>query len=241
VSAGASGTRQRALVSDELPREVGAGPARTPLAQLLHALNQPLTGLQCSLEVTLASPRTNDQYVKNLRDGLALTERMRTLVEAVREMVEIGETQIAAPGISDGKIAWGAELWGLLREVSEELKPVADAEQVNIEVNIPDTFPAALSAAEARRSNVAQGIFRLLESALALASRGTLLRIDALPAANDGGFCVQWETAGEETRSALSRPEIGLLMAQAQLERSGAAWERQTAGRGERVSVRLNK
>ena len=31
---------------------------RSPLGQLLHALNQPLTGLQCSMEVALAVPRT---------------------------------------------------------------------------------------------------------------------------------------------------------------------------------------
>src|SRR5271155_2287298 len=56
---------------------------RSPLGQLLHALNQPLTGLQCSMEVALAAPRTPEQYARGLREGLELTERMRTLVEAI--------------------------------------------------------------------------------------------------------------------------------------------------------------
>ncbi len=29
---------------------------RSPLAHLLHALNQPLTGLECSLELAVAGP-----------------------------------------------------------------------------------------------------------------------------------------------------------------------------------------
>ena len=63
--------------------------ARGPLAQLLHALNQPLTGLQCSMEVALASPRTVEQYAQGLREGLELTERMRALVEAIREVADV--------------------------------------------------------------------------------------------------------------------------------------------------------
>ena len=59
---------------------------RSPLAHLLHALNQPLTGLQCSLELALASPRRREEYVRTLREGLQLIERMRILVEGVREL-----------------------------------------------------------------------------------------------------------------------------------------------------------
>jgi hypothetical protein len=65
------------------------------------------------------------------------------------------------------------------------------------------------------------------------------LRIDAEQAAGDGGFCVQWETPAEESRSALSRPELGLLIAQAGLEHSGGLWERRTSGRRERLTLQL--
>ncbi len=64
---------------------------RSPLAELLHALNQPLTGLQCSMEVALAGPRTNEEYVQGLREGLVLTGRMRVLVEAIREVMDGGD------------------------------------------------------------------------------------------------------------------------------------------------------
>jgi hypothetical protein len=35
---------------------------RRPLAHLLHALNQPLTGLQCSLELAAADLRRPEEY-----------------------------------------------------------------------------------------------------------------------------------------------------------------------------------
>jgi hypothetical protein len=43
------------------------------MEQLLHGLNQPLTGLQCSMEVALAAPRTVEYYTQRLREGLELT------------------------------------------------------------------------------------------------------------------------------------------------------------------------
>ncbi len=59
------------------------------LSQLLHALNQPLTGLQCSLELALSIPRSPQQYADCLGSGLELTGRMRNLVGAIRALVEI--------------------------------------------------------------------------------------------------------------------------------------------------------
>src|SRR5262249_4305269 len=62
-------------------------------AQLLHALNQPVTGLQCSLELALAGPRTERRYVDCIEGGLELTERMRHLVMAIRELVDVEEAK----------------------------------------------------------------------------------------------------------------------------------------------------
>jgi len=64
---------------------------------LLHALNQPLTGLQCSLELALVSPRPAEQYVRTLREGLELTGRMRVLVQAVRELADLDQEESEQP------------------------------------------------------------------------------------------------------------------------------------------------
>src|ERR1041385_8862787 len=61
---------------------------QNPLSHLLHALNQPLTGLQCSLELVSARLHAAEEYARTLQDALELTARMRVLVEALREMAE---------------------------------------------------------------------------------------------------------------------------------------------------------
>lgn len=245
MSAGASGAARATMLESTLERRSG----RTPLAQLLHALNQPLTGLQCSLEVTLASPRTNEQYTKALFDGLALTERMRLLVEAVREVAEIleSEQENSRAGARGGdRTLSAAELRSVLGEAAEELRPVAEVKQVNITFAIPGTFSAPAYAAETRPSPVAQGIFRLLESVLSLAERGSVVRIEAVTELrtesnerNGGGFRIGWRVTEAEQTSALSRPELGLLAAQARLEHSGALWARERTAGNEVLTVLL--
>jgi hypothetical protein len=72
----------------QLARSEAALNGRTPLAHLLHALNQPLTGLQCSLELALVELRSPEEYARTVREALHLTGRMRVLVEALREIAD---------------------------------------------------------------------------------------------------------------------------------------------------------
>jgi hypothetical protein len=199
------------------------GPRR-PLDQLLHALNQPLTGLQCSMEVALASPRTPEQYVQRLREGLKLTERMRALVEAIREVVEGDKSE------KRGTI----ELKALLREVVEDLGPVAEGKSVCLTLEC--SAPSSL-VARPGRGRLDSAVFRLLESALSLAARGSALRIETggVPAAPWIRIC--WHAAGP--RSDFSRSELGLLAAQAGWERAGAEWARERVENLETVTIRL--
>lgn len=205
--------------------------ARSVLAQLLHALNQPLTGLQCSMEVALATPRTVEQYVRGLREGLELTERMRILVEAIREVADMeaegGSAQMER-----------IELKDLLREVVDDLAPVAEGNSVRMTL---DCSGASSLQVKARRPVMATTVFRLLESALSLAATGTELRIEA------GGpspelspeiwIRLQWN--GGRPRGAFSRSELGLLIAQAGWERVGAQWDREKMKTLETVTIRL--
>ena len=200
--------------------------ARSALAQLLHALNQPLTGLQCSMEVALASPRTAEQYARSLREGLELTERMRTLVEAIREVAEVEAEKDAQMEAIEVKT--------LLREVVDDLAPVAEANRVRITL---DCSAASLLEARAARPTMAIAAFRLLESALSLAAGGSELRIEAGAAPAWVSMRFQWN--GGRPPDAFSRPELGLLMAQAGWERVGAQWKRQRIETLETVTIRL--
>ena len=200
--------------------------ARGPLEQLLHALNQPLTGLQCSMEVALASPRTPEQYVQGLRDGLALTERMRALVDAIREVADAEEEQEAK--------AETIELHAVLREVVEDLAPVAEAKSVLITL---ECSAASSLAAKTGRRRLAAAVFRLLESALSLAARGSALRVEMGGGLAEGWIRIRWHAA--RPRSEFSRAELGLLVAQAGWERAGAEWDRDRTESVETVTVRL--
>jgi len=204
---------------------------RSPLEQLLHALNQPLTGLQCSMEVALAGPRTREQYVQGLREGLALTERMRALVEALREVAEVEPAPAGQPERTDVE--------DLLREAVEDLTPVAEEKDVRISLRISS---ASSLAANMARAQLAAAIFRLMDSALSLAARGTALRLEASCGPNEVWLRMEWQREEERERqiqrSPFSRPELGFLVAQARLERAGAIWERAGMEACENLMVR---
>ena len=211
------------------PRELVSPPKvemRSPLAQLLHALNQPLTGLQCSMEVALAGPRTPEQYVHGLREGLVLTERMRALVEAIRELVDQDEEKDEGPGTAD--------LAMLLREAQEGLQPVAETKSVCCTLNGPAPCLATVRTGPRRLEAI---LFRLLESSLSLAARGSALRIETGGAPAEVWVRLRWH--GGRPPSAFSRPELGLLVAQAGLERAGGVWERERTDSLVTVTVRL--
>jgi signal transduction histidine kinase len=214
--------------------------ARSPLAQLLHALNQPLTGLQCSMEVALAGPRTPAQYVQGLREGLDLTERMRALVEAMREVGDAAEEKKQRETEEEETI----ELRTFLQEAVTELEPVAQGKSVCITLESPALGKLALEnprasfvAVRAGRRRLATVVFRLLESVLSLAARGSALRIEIGGAAAVAWICIRWHAV--RPRAELSRPELGLLVAQAGLERAGGEWVRERTEDLETVTVRL--
>lgn len=207
---------------------------RSPLEQLLHGLNQPLTGLQCSMEVALASPRTPEQYVHGLREGLELTERMRALVEAIREVAEVeGET-------NTNKEPETIELAALLREVVDELNPVAEVKGVRITLDGSAEFYAWVRAGRRRLSSLA---FRMLESVLSAADRGSAMQIEmsgvAEVAADVTGAWVRIRWHSGKQQGEFSRPGLGLLVAQAGWESVGAKWERERAENLETVMVWL--
>jgi signal transduction histidine kinase len=211
---------------------------RRPLAQLLHALNQPLTGLQCAMEVALAGPRTNEQYVQGLREGLEMTGRMRALVAAIREVAD-GEEEKSEEPAPESKTA---EFTTVLRKALDELWPVAEVNGVRITLDCSSDLSLLVGAGRRRLSSL---VFRTLESALSLAERGSGLRIGieiemsgGAGSVADGGWArICWHAG---MRSAgFSRAELGLLVAQAGWERVGAAWERERTGKLEMVTVRL--
>lgn len=187
---------------------------RSVLAQLLHALNQPLTGLQCSPEVALAMPRTPERYVETLRQALELTARLRALAGAIREVLPGTETA-PAPEQFDAALC--------LREIALELAPVAETNRVPIALHCG----AVALFVKARRKALSGAIFRTLESALTLAEAGSELRVAAAQApgrARQVQIEIQWRDRKSAEPPFLA--ELGLLVAQAAWERCDCGWFR---------------
>jgi hypothetical protein len=223
------------LVADEIPGPVS--PVRSPLQHMLHALKQPLTGLHCSLELALVGQRTPEQYVRTLREGLELAGRMSILVAAIGELVENQEEtpeerhhqihENEADGRKLGKRGAGRReviaLDALLRQAVDELQPVAGAKQGQILLHSNVPLPVYAS-----RHQLAGAVFRFLDSALSLTAPGGDLRIRAHAESGQARLQVRWDAGTEATAPDLSsRPELGLLLAEAGWKRLGGDWSRE--------------
>lgn len=198
---------------------------RRSLAYLLHALNQPLTGLQCSLELAVAGPRHVEQYLSTLNAGLELTRRMRVLVEAIRELSDTqSEPQEDAP----------LRLDTLLYHTVKDLLPVAETMGVHLALVSNAALPV-----RANRQCLALVIFRFLESALSLTRQGTELRIEANAEPEQAFVSVSWKEGASPEHSPFSQPELGLLIAQSKLEQAGAEWSRTRVANRQVCTIRM--
>jgi signal transduction histidine kinase len=205
---------------------------RRPLALLLHALNQPLTGLQCSMELALGSPRRPDQYVQTLREGLELAARMRILVEALRELADLQQEKRSQPEL--------IALDSLLAEIVGDLRPVGEAKCVRLElqierpqkgpVNPDDSAVRGFYAISGDRHQMVLLAFRLVESGLSLAATGSTLQISLSKQGRKGHIVVSWIQGAQPKNSPFSPPELGLIIAQAGWEQAGAEWAEADSG-----------
>ncbi len=183
--------------------------ARSPMAHLIHALNQPLTGLQCSLELAVAGPRSREDYVRTLREGLELTARLRSLVEGIRELSDIEQ--------ENGNEVRRFSVDSLLRDAVADLMPLADSKQVSLTLVCQGGL-----AVSAQRAELDSITFRLLESALALTVPGGALSVLAGPENGRVYIKARWNPTLE--RAGLDPAELGLLISRAAWEKAGATW-----------------
>lgn len=218
---------------------------RGPLAHLLHALNQPLTGLQCSLELAVAGPRPVEHYMRTLHEGLELTARMRILVEAIRELADLHASarrplrydQKEEDKDKEEEEEEEMEILRfdeLVRSTAEDLSPVAASRGVR--VLLESRTPLLVRGV---RRDLSPLMFRFLESALSLAREGSEMQISASPATDSARLTVSWSAGLLPKHSPFSQQELGLLIAQAGWERAGAQWARSPAETCDTCTVRI--
>jgi len=198
---------------------------RNSMAYLLHALNQPLTGLQCSLELAATAPRSEERYACIMREALELTGRMRVLVEALGELADSSPLP-AQEGTS-------FQLDELLRATADELGPVAENNRVRLRIAGGVPLPV-----RSDRTRAASVLFRILSSALSLCDQETELRVVAGAGQSGATLSFSWTQGTSPKDSPFSRPELGLLIAQAAWREAGGECEFET-GRMQTCTIRL--
>ena len=95
-----------------------------PLGELLHALNQPLTQIRCSLELALRRPSSIEDYQETLAAALGQAERASNISFAMQQVLEIKRQK----GISPQKTRLSTAAEGVLTD----FLPVAASTGINI-------------------------------------------------------------------------------------------------------------
>ncbi len=136
------------------------------ISDLFHALNQPLTTLRCSLELTLHQPvRAAEQYREALNHALDHAEQVVRLVSGIRELVEVDE-----PGAESEVL----ELDSYLQHAVMDLLPVAEAAGVRISLRRSSSCYVLFERQRLRRA-----LFHLLECVLGSCNSGSVVNIEA--------------------------------------------------------------
>jgi len=195
-----------------VPQESASSRKSQVMGWLLHALSQPLTGLQCALELASAKPMEAEHYRRVLRDGLDLVGRMRILVQGMQDLDRI---QRDCPHGS-GELP----LYSILQQTLADLMPVAETSRISL---LLDCDPSLTIAAN--HAAFSQSIFRLIDSAISLSRSTANIYVRAQPAPQHLILSIQWEEipAGEHETPSLA--DISLLLAQGELESTGATCE----------------
>jgi signal transduction histidine kinase len=109
---------------------------REYLSEAFHSLSQPLTALQCGLELAVAVPRSQKEYERRIGEGLQSTGSLREMMSALRELVEAEDP---------GEDAREIELRELLSSLGDSLQKLALLYESELEVQSPEqiTFCAS--------------------------------------------------------------------------------------------------
>jgi len=134
------------------------------ISDLFHALNQPITALQCALELSLRQSRTVGQYRDTLQAGLQQVERIAGWATRIRELLQ-------ADDAGDDRQVMPLE--DFLRGAISDLQPVAESLQVRMALH-GDISGGVLF----ERRRLRQALFSVLEYALSSSAPFAALEID---------------------------------------------------------------
>jgi signal transduction histidine kinase len=122
-------------------------------------LSQPITALQCGLELAVAVPRSQKEYERRIGDALQSTSSLREMMSALRELVESEDL---------GEDAEPIDLGELFSSLRDSLAKLAEMNECNIDVQSTQQITVCASQGKlsrlmlflAERVTVRQGTLR---------------------------------------------------------------------------------
>ena len=145
-------------------------PSPDVLGELLHSLSQPLTGLRCSLELSLDLPfklwpeEVVEQQQENVAAALQQTEKVIGMIQLMREYLDAEQP---------GPEACSVALAPVLRSVIEELSSIAAV--CGIQLRLVGTCMATLPVLEPQLRLALQYLIATMMEAQAWGGKITLL------------------------------------------------------------------
>ena len=193
------------------------------LGELLHSLSQPLTGLRCSLELSLQLPldcsieQVAEQQQANVSVALQQTEKVIGMIQLMREYLDAEQP---APD------AFSSALAPATRSVVEELSSIAAVRGVRL--RLVGTCLATVPAPESRLRLALQYLITTLIEAQPVGGKVMLLLGEGpagavLRAEGERGFRDQEQRATISSRSVSTLRRVRLAIASRVLETAGAS------------------
>ncbi len=137
------------------------GVQRSFASQIFHNLSQPLTALQCVLELSLFRDQTTEELRASVETALRNAECLRQRLLLLRELDEASDP---------GDLSLTTDLGSLLRELQEELLPLCES---------PGEFELQLQSGPivvcGDKTKLMRGLFYLLEYVLRYSPQGSTL------------------------------------------------------------------
>src|SRR5208337_4382067 len=145
-------------------------PSPDVLGELLHSLSQPLTGLRCSLELSLDLPlklspeEVAEQQQENVAAALQQTERVIGMIQLMREYLDAEQP---------GPEAFSSALAPVMRSVIEDLSSIAAVRGVRL--RLVGTCTATVPVPESRLRLALQYLIASMIEAQPVGGKVTLL------------------------------------------------------------------
>ncbi len=138
------------------------------IAEIVHHLSQPLTALQCSLELSLFRDQTIDELRGSVEAALQNAECLRQRLRLLRELNQADDP---------GDLSQPTDLPGLLRDLREELLPLFESAGQKFQLQV-DRGPLPVRGNKAK---LMRALFYFLEYLFRYSARGTTLAVRVCP------------------------------------------------------------